>query len=419
MRKIFAIVVIAAIAGAIGIGLNWFSAITPQTSLVSAAICFVVLLVLFNTFTLHRYLNQMKQHVRDADQFEKKVNDRLRLFEFGRKDVEIEQEAPSLIAEMKKSTVSNPDKQIVEASNLLTKLANSRKKSGKRGNIPSVPPVFKENEHANGNIIAISSHLERQSGSKGYKLKPAKLAKALAEGGTELYLQPIVELPSRDVRYFEAFARLRVGDDILTAKQFLPAAKSSEQIAQIDLLSLELTIKVIRGLQREGNDFPVFWNIAPQTLGNGKAFGAILEQLRANKPLNKFLICEFPQAAYAKFNRTQNNNLARIRDLGFKLSLDNVHPEHLEAQRVDDIIESGIFDYLKIPAAQLLRIANDDVVNFANYIVPLADQKNITLIASEVETDSQSMAMIDGDIFLAQGDALMPAKALKKELGKV
>ena len=72
MRKIFAIIVIAAIAGAIGIGLNWFSAITPQTSLVSAAICFVVLLVLFNTFTLHRYLNQMKQHVRDADQFEKK-----------------------------------------------------------------------------------------------------------------------------------------------------------------------------------------------------------------------------------------------------------------------------------------------------------------------------------------------------------
>ena len=98
------------------------------------------------------------------------------------------------------------------------------------------------------------------------------------------------------MRYFEAFARLRVGDDILTAKQFLPAAKSSEQIAQIDLLSLELTIKVTRGLQREGNDFPVFWNIAPQTLGNEKAFGIILEQLRANKPLNKHLICEFPHS---------------------------------------------------------------------------------------------------------------------------
>ena len=386
MRKIFAIVVIAAIAGAIGIGLNRFLSISIDTALIWAAICFATIMVLLNTFVLNRNIKQLKQHVRDAHQFEKTITNRLRQYEYGKQDPGNIEEAPSLAAET--NIINAPS---LLNNGLLTKLANSRNKSGKRGNIASVPPVFKENEHANGNIIAISSHLERQSGSKGYKLKPAKLAKALAEGGTELYLQPIVELPSRDVRYFEAFARLRVGDDILTAKQFLPAAKNSEQIAQIDLLSLELTIKVIRGLQREGNDFPVFWNIAPQTLGNEKAFGTILEQLRANKPLNKFLICEFPQAAYAKFNRTQNNNFARIRDLGFKLSLDNVHPEHLEAQRaLTTLLKAAYLNISKFRQRNYCELPMTDVVNFANYIVPLADEKNITLIASEVETDSQS-----------------------------
>ena len=249
-------------------------------------------------------------------------------------------------------------------------------------------------------------------------MKPAKLAKAMANGGTELYLQPIVELPSREIRYFEAFARLRVGDNILTAKQFLPAAKNNSQIAEIDFRSLELTIKIIRKLQREGNDFPIFWNIAAQTLANEDYFNDILEKLRANQPLNDCLICEISHAAYERFNHLQHTNLARIRDLGFEFSIDRLNPALGNGASVSHIVESGIFKFFKVPVLELMRISQDDVLNFASQIAPVLGDRNIVLIASEVENQSQTISMIDSDVFLAQGDALMPAKALKKELGK-
>jgi cyclic-di-GMP phosphodiesterase TipF (flagellum assembly factor) len=277
-----------------------------------------------------------------------------------------------------------------------------------------------ENIDESDNIIELNTRIKQKESpaiNNTFKIDPKQLAEALEEESAELYLQPILELPSRNSRYFEAFMRLRVGDEIIAAKQFIHAAEDSGQIARVDLLSLELTLKVVRGLQRRENYCPVFWNISPHSLGNKKVFREILEQLRANQPLNRYLICEIPHSIFSNLGRTQRDNLAMIRDLGFDLSLDNIMVDSSGDMDIKKILSLGIFNIIKIPATELLRIGKDDITIYADTIVPLALNNNITLIASEVEDDAQSISMIDAEVYLAQGNALMPAKALKKELG--
>src|ERR1700674_2283892 len=57
---------------------------------------------------------------------------------------------------------------------------------------------------------------------------PALVRAALSEGRIELYLQPVVALPSRKVRFYEALSRLRLADGAtIEASRLLTAARAA------------------------------------------------------------------------------------------------------------------------------------------------------------------------------------------------
>jgi cyclic-di-GMP phosphodiesterase TipF (flagellum assembly factor) len=58
---------------------------------------------------------------------------------------------------------------------------------------------------------------------------------AVAAGRIDLYLQPVVTLPQRKVRYYEALSRMRLADgEVIGAADFLPAAKAAGLLPRID-----------------------------------------------------------------------------------------------------------------------------------------------------------------------------------------
>jgi len=418
LRNIIVIVCIGLIASAIGVGLFLYLSLDLIDASLAGLAGFGVLLVIHNNITLQRHFRRAERHFRSVHQFEENIAGRLQSLETA--NVTSVEQATDNDQSDDGGHLGETTRQTA-APGLLMELSSNARKRGNHPDKPANANITHDNI-THDNIIALNSKMERidttqRASPRTFKIKPSQLTKALDKGGSELYLQPVVELPSQNIRYFEAFVRLRIGDNILTAKQFLPAAKDAGQIAAIDLLSLGLTFKVVRGLQRQDNSYPVFWNIAPQTLGNKGVFKELLEQLRANQPLNQQLICEISHSAFIKLNRVQSDNLARIRDLGFELSLDKVNSGQSGQQGIESIIESGMFAIIKIPASELMRIDKNDIVNFAHHIVPVAEKSNVTIIASDIESDAQSVAMIDADVLLAQGDGLIPAKALKKELG--
>ena len=424
IKNRFIVLVIIAIAAGIGAGLFFYLSASSREAGIGAAVAFSVLLVVYNNLVLQRHIGKFERHMVDVHQFEQGIGGRIRDLESqivvaqtNRNNNESNENGPHPTGQRDDEL---PVGQIPKATGILSHISGARNERG--NNLVSLagsdPDEF---NHSPDNIIALKSrlkqHMDKPAASNVLKIKPSQLVKALNKGGAELFLQPILELPSRNVRYFEAFIRLRIDDNILTAKQFLPAAKDSGQIASIDLISLELTFKVVRSLQRQNSDYSVFWNIAAQTLGNKKIFSEILEQLRANQPLNRQLICEISHPVFRKLNALQRSNLALIRDLGYELSIDKFNPRLPGNNVVEDIFDRAMFNIVKVPAVELMRIGEKDITSFAEHIVPLAASRNITLIGSEVESDAQTVSLIDADIYLAQGNALMPAKALRKELG--
>lgn len=411
LRNIIVVVSIILLAVAAGFAAQTYLYTDPLDSLIIGTLAFVVLLVLHNHLSLQQHLRQVENHFRDIHLFER----------------EIVKKTSAL--QTIQATASTGTKPANDADLALNETDGGREASkAQSGMLNALSPksdtedmrAHHEDSAPADNIIKLKSRMDRlqkPAPQRSLKIKPSQLSKALENGGTELYLQPILELPSRAIRYFEAFVRIKIGDNILTAKQFLPAAKNGGQIARIDLLSLTLTVKVVRGLQRQEKEYPVFWNIAPQTLGNKKIFNEIIEHLRANQPLNQQLICSIAHSAYGNLNTVQSDNLARIRDLGYLLCLNKIVPGALADGQIEHIIKSDIFSVIKIPVNELMRIGKDDIANFAEFLAPLVSAKNVTLIASEIENDAQTLSMIDADVYLAQGDGLMPAKALKKELG--
>ena len=64
------------------------------------------------------------------------------------------------------------------------------------------------------------------------------IAKAVDANRIDLYLQPIVTLPQRKVRYYEAMSRLRTEDgDIIPAVDFIDVAESVGLMPKIDNLA--------------------------------------------------------------------------------------------------------------------------------------------------------------------------------------
>jgi|GEM_PF-4881163 len=401
-------------AGA-AVGLHRYFAFSYLEATIAASIGFCVLLAVRNNMVLQRQLGKLDQYILDLTQFEQSITDRFKKIESDVAKLEQGRQVNNANKKSRDSGSTYSLEKIDDAAEELDETSGSQSNKDQ-----ALADTQSDKKDGSDNIIELNTRLKQKDATVGesqLNIDHTQLAKALEEKNTELFLQPVLELPSMHTRYFEAFMRLHVGNEIVSAKQFAHAAEGSGQIARVDLLSLELTLKVVRGLQRQENFCPVFWNISPHSLGNKKVFQEILEQLRANQPLNRYLICEIPHSIFNNLESAQRDNLALIRDLGFELSLDNIVMDLPGEMNLKSILAQGMFNIIKIPAVELLRIGKGDITNFAEQVVPLALNNNITLIASEVEDDAQSISMIDAEVYLAQGNALMPAKALKKELG--
>jgi EAL domain-containing protein (putative c-di-GMP-specific phosphodiesterase class I) len=79
----------------------------------------------------------------------------------------------------------------------------------------------------------------------------------------DLYLQPIVTLPQRKVRFYEALSRMRLTDGkLIDAKDFIPHARAAGLIPQIDQRLVLRCVQVVRRLAAKAVK-PVCSSISP------------------------------------------------------------------------------------------------------------------------------------------------------------
>jgi hypothetical protein len=136
---------------------------------------------------------------------------------------------------------------------------------------------------------------------------------AVEESRLDIYLQPMVTLPQRKVRFYEAVTRLRdEKDQILAADDFIATAEAGGLIGKIDHMVMLRCIQVLRRLMVRNKDVGVFCNVSAATLGNPDQFRAMPRLPRGQPGAGAFLRARIQAGGVPPSRPDRNRESRRI-----------------------------------------------------------------------------------------------------------
>jgi cyclic-di-GMP phosphodiesterase TipF (flagellum assembly factor) len=241
----------------------------------------------------------------------------------------------------------------------------------------------------------------------------ASIRAAVEASRVDLYLQPIVTLPQRKVRYYEAMSRLRTEQgDILPAADFVTPAERAGLMPKIDNLVIFRCVQVVRRLLLKNREIGLFCNLSGSTLTDGPVFQQLLEFLEANRAIAPAVVLEFTQSFVRSAGPIENESLAALADLGFRFSLDNLRDLRLEPR---ELAARG-FRFVKVPGALLLNrtgTATSDI--HPADLSDLLGRFGIDLIAEKIESEGVVVDLLDCDVRFGQGFLFSTPRPVRAE----
>jgi len=239
------------------------------------------------------------------------------------------------------------------------------------------------------------------------------LSKAATDNRVDLYLQPIVTLPQRKVRYYEAVSRLRTDTgDVIPAVDFVDVAESVGLMPKIDNLAVFRCVRVVRRLLLKSRDVGLFCNLSAATLNDPMMFQQLLDFMDANRALAGSLVFEFKQEAYRNFGPIEHECLAALAERGFRFSMDHVIDLHMSPNELAD----RSFRFLKVPAKLLLnKVADVHTDIDPEDLADLLARSGIDLIAERIETETTVVEVLDYDVRFGQGFLFSPPRPVRAE----
>src|SRR6266536_87051 len=238
--------------------------------------------------------------------------------------------------------------------------------------------------------------------------------RATEAGRFELYLQPIVTLPQRKVRYYEAMARLRSEDGrLLNPCDYLRQAQSAEVMALVDDILLFRCVQVVRRLIAKERDIGVFCHIAGHSLLDPAFLAQVSDFIEANRALASCMVFEISQKKVRAMGATERECLGELAALGFRFSMTQVGDLVLDPR---ELAERG-FRFVKIPAALLLnrgeaKASGIDASDFSDRL----GRFGIDLIAEEIESETNVVDLLDFDVRFGQGPLFSPPRPVRADV---
>jgi cyclic-di-GMP phosphodiesterase TipF (flagellum assembly factor) len=217
----------------------------------------------------------------------------------------------------------------------------------------------------------------------------------------DLYLQPIVSLPQRKVRFYECTSRLRADDGTpIGPEVYLPLAQENGLTALIDNMLLLRCVHLIRRLRARSRNAGFFLNIAMRSLADEGFFEQFVEFLQAEPELVESLVLEFSAPDFAAAGEVERRRMTRLAGLGFRLSLDNVRSLDID---FTTLAQHGV-KFVKIAAATLLSREKQLEASIAIEDFKTAlGRADIDLVVDHVAAEREVVDLLDFQIDFGQG----------------
>jgi cyclic-di-GMP phosphodiesterase, flagellum assembly factor TipF len=240
----------------------------------------------------------------------------------------------------------------------------------------------------------------------------AAIRNALDTGSVELYLQPVVTLPQRKLRYYEALSRLKADNgDVVAAGDFLPYAEAGLLLPRLDNFGVSRCVQIVRRLLLKNRDIGLFCNLSAATLAD-TGFAKLLELIDANRAIAPALVFEFTQSAVRAMGPVEHASLAALAERGFRFSMDNLSDLRVNARELN---ERG-FRFVKAPAQLFfnrLGAVSSDIqpAEFSD----LLGRFGIDLIADRIEHENTVVDLLDYDVRFGQGALFSPPRPIRAD----
>ncbi len=224
---------------------------------------------------------------------------------------------------------------------------------------------------------------------------------SLEENRVDLYLQPMVSLPQRKLRFYEALSRLRAEDGtVIMPAQYIKVAAPAGLMSIVDNLLLFRAVQIVRRLTQKHRDIGVFCNISGDTLTDLEFFPQFLEYMQQHRDLAGQIVFEFEQGSVLRAGAAGESNLRALAGLGFPLSMDHVDTLAIDFAR----LKSLGFRHLKVRADTLTRgMSSAQAAVAAEDFKLLLARHGLNLIAERVEDEKTVLQLLDYGVDFAQG----------------
>ncbi len=234
------------------------------------------------------------------------------------------------------------------------------------------------------------------------ELQVLQLVKTAArQDRIDLFLQPVVGLPQRKIRFYEMLSRIRIKPGVyLPASRYVGIAHKQDLMPIIDNLLLLRGLQIIRTTEEGNYNRAFFLNITSATLNDPKFMGDLVEFIAQNRTLAPRLIFELGQTDLATMSADTLPVLDGLSKLGCRFSMDQVKSLAVNFAQM----EQRHIRFVKVDAALLMNELKDDAgLQRLKRLKGEFDRNGIDLIVEKIETDRQLLEMLEIDVDYGQG----------------
>ena len=241
------------------------------------------------------------------------------------------------------------------------------------------------------------------------------LAAALASDRLELCLQPIVGLPQRQVRGYEATLRLKgEAGDLQDNADLRRIAAATGLEAEFDRALVERAVQVLRILRARNRDVAAVCVVAGASLG-AEAFTAMLESLaRSDRSLIGAVTLEIAEAEFRAFDADRLQAMRLLADRGAGFGLGRPASLTLDA---GEATAAGIRQ-LRLPIDMLLNAARGQAATDIHPadLPEFLRRRGIELMVCDVETEQSVLELLEFAAPLATGPLFGAARPVRPEV---
>lgn len=257
------------------------------------------------------------------------------------------------------------------------------------------------------------AHIYSEQDSLSTELKTSlewarTLHQAVAEDSLVLHFQPIININSKKIAYYEALVRLKLNGEIVPPGEFIPAL---EREGHMSLLDRQVISKAIYSLAKYPALSKIAVNLSAQGFSDERLLPLIQSKLKEYSVDANCLIFELTESASLSNITATQKMVEKLSSLGCDFSIDDFGTGF------------STFNYLKQLPAQSVKIDGSFIVDLAKNSVDGALVKAIYEVASAlgkktvaefVENEETLQILADIGVNYAQGYHIGKPKPLNE-----